>query len=213
MDIKNIEQNRDSLIESLIAEEQELVKKIEKARKDDDYGLYKNLIRALTDVTSLKQRELANVPRETWEEKFSHYWEGKELESGKNEYVAIWEQKGNEIRKHRIFKVTEDLSNKPTYDLYFDVERRDDGNCKCRIYFKDKVNGVVGDFKFIAKYISDLCFNENVNIYGDTFGLGLGLADHLKELGYTVKPTIINSTDVTRNIFNKEIKQNYGKLR
>lgn len=110
MDIKNIEQNRDSLIESLIAEEQELIKKIEKSRKDDDYGLYKNLIRALTDVTSLKQRELANLPKETWKDMFSHYWEGKELKSGENEYVATWQQKGDEIRKHKIYKIEKEVS-------------------------------------------------------------------------------------------------------
>jgi hypothetical protein len=119
----------------------------------------------------------------------------------------------NSLRDAFILRERLESTTKPTYDLYFDVERRDDGNCKCRIYFKDKVNGVVGDFKFIAKYIFDLCINENVNIYGDTFGLGMGLADYLKELGYIVKPTIINSTDVTRNIFNKEIKQDYGKFK
>jgi hypothetical protein len=156
---------------------------------------------------------MANIPRTYWKDMFSHYYDGREVEKGDNEYIATWKQKGDEIKDHKIYKVIEDLSNKPTYDLYFDIERRDDGNCKCRIYFKDKVNGIVGDYKFVAKYISDLCFNEKVNIYGDTFGLGLGLADQLKVLGHIVKPTIINTIDVTRNIFNKEIKQDYSKSR
>jgi hypothetical protein len=49
-----------NLIETLEKEEQELLKKIEKARNNNDFGTYKNLIRALTDVTSLKQSEIAN---------------------------------------------------------------------------------------------------------------------------------------------------------
>jgi len=109
MDNKTIEQNRDSLIESLITEENELLQKIKHSRDNKDFGTYKNLIRALADVTSLKQKELANIPRETWIEKSSHYYEGREIEKGDNEYIATWEQKGDEIRNHRTFKVEKEV--------------------------------------------------------------------------------------------------------
>lgn len=185
-----------------------LEEKITEARNKGNENTYKNLIQAYERVLELIRKE------NKWEDMYSHYYEGDKPINGENEYVAIWKQRDNgDVKDHKVYKIEKEVKPKIKYDLYFDVEHRDDGNCKCRVYFKDKVNGVVGDFKFIAKYISDLCFNENVNIYGDTFGLGLGLADYLKELGYVVKPTIINSTDVTRNIFNKEIKQDYSKSR
>jgi hypothetical protein len=207
MNIKDIEQNRDSLIESLIAEEQELVKKIEKARKNDDYGLYKNLIRALTDVTSLKQRELANIPREHWSKRFSKF------RSNNKDMISIWEQKGQEVRNIEKYIVVEDLSNKPIYNLYYDLECRDDNLFKCTIYFKDIITGMVGNFESLSKHISNLCLDQNVNIYGDIRGLGIGLADYLKELGYIVQPTTMIINDVTRNILGKETKQNYSKTR
>jgi hypothetical protein len=185
-----------------------LEEKITEARNKGNENTYKNLIQAYERILELIRKE------NMWEDMYSHYYDGETPIKGENEYVATWKQRDNgDIKDHKIYKIEKEVTPKPTYDLYFDVERRDGGNCKCRIYFKDEVNGVVGDFKFIAKYISDLCFNEKVNIYGDTFGLGLGLADQLKVLGYTVKPTIINTVDITRNIFNKEIKQDYGKLR
>jgi hypothetical protein len=50
--------NAINLIKTLENEEQELLKKIEKARDNNDFGTYKNLIRVLTDVTTLKQNEI-----------------------------------------------------------------------------------------------------------------------------------------------------------
>lgn len=110
MTIVEIEQNRNSLIDSLVKEENELLKKIEKSRKDDDYGLYKNLIRALTDVTTLKQKELANAPRDIWKDMYSHYYEGDKKIKGENEYVATWKQNYvGDIKEHRIFKVEKEI--------------------------------------------------------------------------------------------------------
>jgi len=210
MNIKNIEQNRDLLIESLIAEEQELIKKIEKSRKDDDYGLYKNLIRALTDVTSLKQRELANLPKETWKDMFSHY--KMKIDDEFKEVVSTWRQKGEDIKDHKIYKIEKEIKENPTYKLYYDIGRIDK-NSKCIIFFKDKMTTIVGDYKYIATYISSLCYNENVEIHGDINGLGLGLADELKSIGYIVKPTTLTVFDISKNIGGREIKQDYSKLR
>ena len=110
MTIVEIEQNRNSLIDSLIKEENELLKKIEKSRSNDDYGLYKNLIRALTDVTTLKQRELANAPRYTWKDMYSHYYEGDKKINGENEYVATWKQNYvGDIKDHKVYKVEKEI--------------------------------------------------------------------------------------------------------
>jgi hypothetical protein len=98
-----------TLIEALKKEEDELLKKIEKSRDNNDFGLYKNLVRALTDVTCLKQRELANLPRETWKEKSSHYYEGDKAIKGENEYVTTWEQKGDEIRNKKTYKIEKEI--------------------------------------------------------------------------------------------------------
>ena len=131
----DIEQNRDSLIESLITEEQELLIKIEKSRDNNDFGLYKNLIRALTDVTMLKQRELDRLPKETWKDNFSHYYEGREVESSNNEYVATWEQKGDEIKNHKVYKVEKEI---PTIRVEIDKNYIIDGDT---LTIPIKVNG------------------------------------------------------------------------
>jgi hypothetical protein len=47
----------ESLITALKTEQQELLKKIEKSRDNNDFGLYKNLIRALTEVVHLLHEE------------------------------------------------------------------------------------------------------------------------------------------------------------
>lgn len=107
MTIKDIEQNRDSLIESLVKEENELLKKIEKSRENNDYGLYKNLIRALTDVTTLKQREMVNIPRERWIDMFSKH--KMDIDGEMAEVISIWKQKGGDIKNHRIYKVEKEI--------------------------------------------------------------------------------------------------------
>lgn len=105
-------------------------------------------------------------------------------------------------------------TTKPTYNLYYDLECRENDNLfKCTIYFKDKISVIVGDCSYITTYITSLCCNENVNIYGDTRGFGIALADMLKEVGYVVQPTTITIFDITKNICGKEIKQDYSKSR
>lgn len=211
MTIKEIEENRDSLIESLIAEEQELIKKIKKSRSNDDYGLYKNLIRALTDVTSLKQREMANIPRDRWINMFSKH--KMDIEGEMVDVVSTWRQKGEDIQDHHVYKIEKEITDNPINNLYYDLECRDDNLFKCTIYFKDKIYGVIGDCKYIATYITSLCYDEKVNIYGDIRAFGIALADILKEVGYIVKPTTMIINDVTKNIIGKEIKQDYSKSR
>jgi hypothetical protein len=101
--------NGDSLIESLIAEENELLKKIKKSRDNNDFGLYKNLVRALTDVTCLKQRELDRLPKETWKDMYSHY--KLKIDNEFQEVVSTWQQKGDDFRKHKVYKIEKEITN------------------------------------------------------------------------------------------------------
>ena len=131
-------ENKESLIESLIAEETELLKKIKKSRDNNDFGTYKNLIRALTDVTMLKQRELDRLPKETWKDMYSHYYEGREVEKGDNEYIATWEQKGDDIRNKKTYKIEKEvLSVKIEVDKNYIMDEED-------LVIPMKINGKEG---------------------------------------------------------------------
>lgn len=96
--------SENSILDTLQHELLELKDKIESARNKGDFGTYKNLILAFKEVVHLVNEEKEKTE---WKEMFSHYYEGKYMD----EYIATWEQKGNDIRKHKIYKVSEELVN------------------------------------------------------------------------------------------------------
>jgi hypothetical protein len=53
----------EKLVKALEIEQEELLKKINDTREKGDYGTYKNLIKALTDVVMLTQREYDRQPK------------------------------------------------------------------------------------------------------------------------------------------------------
>lgn len=53
----------EKLVKALEIEQEELLKKINDTREKGDYGTYKNLIKALTDVVMLIQREYDRIPK------------------------------------------------------------------------------------------------------------------------------------------------------
>lgn len=81
-----------NLLTALKNEQQLLLEKMKKAIDEDNIGTYKNLVQALERVTYLSQRE-------EWVQKWSKY------SCENKEYVAVWEQKGSEIRNHRKFEI------------------------------------------------------------------------------------------------------------
>lgn len=84
------------LIKGLEEEQDDLLEKMKKHRTNGDFGTYKNIVKALTDVSYLINRELE---KESWQEKFSHYHsDGKEL-------ISTWEQKGEDIRNEKVYEV------------------------------------------------------------------------------------------------------------
>lgn len=178
--------------------------KITKAREGNNENTYKNLIQAYEKVLELIRKE--NV----WTDMYSHH--KMKIDDEFQEVVSTWKQKGEDIKDHKIYKIEKEIKDNPTYKLYYDIGRTDKTS-KCIIFFKDRMSTVVGDLKYIATYISSLCYNNNVEIHGDINGIGLGLADELKSIGYIVKPTTLTIFDITRNIGGREIKQDYSKLR
>ena len=97
-----------SILDTLQYEAMELKDKIENARKREDYGTYKNLILAFKEIINLIHEE---DDKSKWKEFSSHYYDGDKAIKGENEYIATWEQNGNnDIRNHRIFKVEKEIS-------------------------------------------------------------------------------------------------------
>ncbi|WP_252225017.1 MULTISPECIES: hypothetical protein [unclassified Clostridium] len=199
-----------SLVESLINEENELLRKIKHSRDSQDFGTYKNLIRALTDITTLKNRELDRFPKDKWESVYSHYKEKNE-NGDFEDMVATWEKKGEDIRNHKIYKIEKEI-NKPIEKLYFDVSR--DSDAKTLLYFKNKIYRLKDcTYENIVNKIKEITCGYDIEIYGDIFGIGLGLADYLYKEGFIVKPTTLELYNPKDMMFCKKIEQNYIKNR
>lgn len=104
-----------SLLEALQNEQVELLKKLSKIRQEDNYGTYKNIIMALSEVTRLIER---NTPIEKWEDRFSHYKE--QNNNGEwEETVSTWQQKGEEIKNVKKYRVIKEI---PTVKIKIDKE-------------------------------------------------------------------------------------------
>ena len=96
-----------SLLEALKNEQTQLLQKLEKIRIEDNYGTYKNIVTALSEVTRLIEK---NTPIEKWEEKVSHYKSRTQDYNGEyTEMISIWKQKGEDIKDVRKYKVTEEI--------------------------------------------------------------------------------------------------------
>lgn len=166
-----------SLLESLINEENELLRKIKYSRDNKDFGTYKNLIRALTDITTLKNRELDRLPKDKWESLYSHYKEKNE-NGDFEDMVATWEQKGDDIRNHKIYKIEKEIS-KPVEKVYIDVSR--DSNYPTKIYTNDTVTTLsYKNVNMLADYLYSTYKNKNVELYVDEGTIGKCLIDLLK---------------------------------
>lgn len=76
----------------------ELEKKIIQARENGSENTYKNLIQAYERILELIRKE------NKWEDKYSHY----KLQNDNGEWeevVSTWEQKGEDIKNHKTYKV------------------------------------------------------------------------------------------------------------
>lgn len=169
------------LIEQLKIEETKLMEKISNTENE---ATYRNLIRNLAEVTQLRQRE------EKWTQMYSKY----ETRSNDKEdfipVISIWEQKGDEIRNHRIFEIAREIDNKE-YELYFEADYRMNSKrepifSECNIYFNGELIKLSGNMEGISEYIITLIKDKKVKIYGEDIGVGYGLVNILKSKGIEV---------------------------
>lgn len=102
-----------SLLEALQNEQTQLLKKLAKISQgdNDNYGTYKNIIQALSEVTRL-------IEKESWKDMYSHY----QLKDGDGEFqevVSTWRQKGEDIKDHHIYSISgEIIRNKKVGKFY-----------------------------------------------------------------------------------------------
>lgn len=91
------------LIEQLKIEETKLMEKISNTENE---ATYRNLIRNLAEVTQLRQREENG---QKWTQMYSKY---ETRSNDKDDFVpviSVWEQKGDEIRNHKIFEIKREI--------------------------------------------------------------------------------------------------------
>lgn len=175
------------LISALKNEQQLLLNKMSKAMDEDNIGTYKNLVLALKEITGLVQRE-------EWTEQWSKYsCEGKE-------YIAVWQQRGLEIKNHRKFEIKNEKY------LYVDF-----GRDITKIYFNNKLTHIKNSsVDFIADtIISILDGDKGVKVCGDFNCYGIALLDTLKSKGFNdICDTDLLILDDKGSIFVNHAKNN-----
>ena len=99
------------LLEALQNEQSQLLQKLAKIRQEDNYGTYKNIIMALSEVTRL-------IEKESWRDMYSHY-QLRNDDFEFEEVISTWKQKGEDIRDHHIYKIDGEI---PTVKIKIDKE-------------------------------------------------------------------------------------------
>lgn len=159
------------LLSALKNEQQLLLSKMKKALDDDNIGTYKNLVLALKEITGLVQRE-------EWSQQWSKY------SSEDKEYVAVWEQKGSEIKNHRKFEIKNEDTVINHEKAYVEVDR--DSIC---VYFNGEKTKVNNTDVMANKVKEILNYNKEVPIYMDIRGFGIVVYDALRIDDYNVIDT------------------------
>lgn len=158
------------LLSALKNEQQLLLSKMKKALDDDNIGTYKNLVLALKEIAGLVQRE-------DWSQQWSKY------SSEDKEYVAVWEQKGSEIKNHRKFEIKNEERITKCEKAYVEVDR--DSVC---IYFKgEKILIKVNNADVMTNKVKEILnYNKEVPIYMDIRGFGIVVYNALRIDDYNV---------------------------
>jgi len=85
----------------------QLKNNIEKAIQKEDFNAHNKWMNSLRDALELRDKL---EDKTKWKEFSSHYYEGNKSIKGENEYIALWEQNGNnDIRNRRTFKVEKEV--------------------------------------------------------------------------------------------------------
>ena len=99
--------------EFLEHERLELQTRLSYSLEKGNIGTYKNLIQAYERILMLQSQEDKTSSNE-WVQMYSKY---KTMDDNEKpiSMVAIWEQKGDEIRRHRMFEVKREVKHNDTY--------------------------------------------------------------------------------------------------
>ena len=91
----------------------ELQVRLTQSLNKSDIGTYKNLIQAYERILMLQSQE-DKTSSDEWVQMYSKY---KTMDDNEKpiSMVAIWEQKGKEIRRHRMFEVKREVKYNDTY--------------------------------------------------------------------------------------------------
>ena len=170
--------------EFLERERQSIQDKLELTLQRNDVNTYKNLIQAYERILTLQSQE------DKWTQMYSKY---ETRSNDKEDFIPVvstWEQKGEEIRNHRIFEISREIDNKE-YELYFEAEYRMNSKrepifSECNIYFNEEIIKLSGNMEGISEYIINLTKDKKVKIYGEDIGDGYGLVSILKNKGIGV---------------------------
>lgn len=158
------------VVSNLKNEIKELTFKVQKAREDENWGTYKNLILAYKEIIKL-YKEIVDEVSKTEENKTQHIKNNMTISLDKNTFELIDEAF---VRK----KVA--IDNKK--DMYIDI-----GRDKCIVCCDGKIfyidtNGL--KFSNIIEVISSRFGNfEDKNIFIDKRGIGMGLVDAFDDKG------------------------------
>lgn len=178
-----------------------LERAMEETRKRGSENTYKNLIQAYERILLLIDKE------NKWKSMYSQYGLKNDETGEFEDVVSTWEQKGEDIRNHHIYKIEKEIKEE-TYNLYIEWTR--DIN-KTIVYYKDCMYGIeLNTYSEIRDFIiKNIIKDDNVNIYMDCFGIGLGLADSFNELGYKIQDTELINFNPKRanNILNKRVSK------
>ena len=168
-----------------------LQKRLSQSLSGNNIGTYKNLIQAYEKILSLQSQE------DKWVQMYSKYETRSKEEDDFIPVVSTWEQKGDEIRNHRIFEIVKEVDNKE-YELYFEANyrmniKREPIFSECNIYFDGELIKISGCMDGIAERIVNLIKDKKVKIYGEDIGIGLGLVHILQSKGIEVMSKKVKS--------------------
>jgi hypothetical protein len=87
---------KEQVVNNLKYETRKLNEKLQNLRKENNFGMYKNLITAYSEILRL-------IDRHDWHIMYSEY--GTDVDN-KNKQIAVWEQNSdNLIRNHKVWNV------------------------------------------------------------------------------------------------------------
>ncbi len=135
--------------------------KIANTRNQENFGSYKNLIQAYSEILRL-------IERYDWQLKYSEY------STDKGKEVAVWEQNSEgSVRNHKIWNL------KDKKDIYIEPDRD-----RLTLYYDGKIGYIKLSDSTSCKDIVDMLCNfvdiSKFNIHVNTSGIGKSIGDELK---------------------------------